>query len=91
MLFRAHVKAIAKALTWRIVGALDTFAIAYFITGKTSAAVGVVGLEALTKSVWFYFHERAWETAIVPMIAKAILKRIIVEKAMPSTMFTEIL
>jgi uncharacterized membrane protein len=58
--FKSHLKTIAKALSWRVVGAVDTFAIAYLMTGKTTAAVGVVGFEFLTKSVWFYLHERAW-------------------------------
>ena len=58
---KSHVKSIAKAISWRVIGAIDTFAIAYFLTGKTSAAVGCVGLEVLTKSLWYYLHERAWE------------------------------
>ena len=58
---KSHLKSIAKAISWRVIGAVDTFAIAYLMTGKTSAAVGVVGFEVLTKSLWYYLHERAWE------------------------------
>jgi len=58
---KSHLKSIAKAVSWRIIGAVDTFAIAYLITGHTTAAVGVVGFEVLTKSLWYYLHERAWE------------------------------
>jgi uncharacterized membrane protein len=65
MCVRSHLKSIAKAISWRVVGAIDTFAIAFLITGRTDAAVGVVGLEVLTKSVWYYVHERAWEHPVM--------------------------
>jgi len=68
MRVRSHLKSIAKAISWRVVGAIDTFAIAFLITGHCSSAAGVVGLEVLTKTVWYYMHERAWE---LPVMVKA--------------------
>lgn len=68
MCLRSHLKSVAKAISWRVVGAIDTFAIAFLITGHYGSAVGVVGLEVLTKTVWFYMHERAWEH---PRLVKA--------------------
>lgn len=65
MSVKSHLKTVLKTASWRVVGAVDTFAIAYFLTGHTVAAAGMVGLEVLTKSVWFYFHERAWEHSLV--------------------------
>ncbi len=70
MKFRSHLKSVLKAVSWRLVGAADTFAIAYLLTGHATAAVSLVGLEILTKSVWYYAHERAWEApAIVKVFA----------------------
>ena len=68
MRVRSHLKSIAKAISWRVVGAIDTFAIAFLITGHAGSAAGVVGLEVLTKTVWFYLHDRAWEH---PVMVKA--------------------
>ncbi len=56
-----HFKSVAKAITWRVLGAADTFVLSFFVTGKATAAVGIVGFELLTKSVLYYGHERAWE------------------------------
>lgn len=63
--FKSHLKSLAKAVSWRVVGAVDTFGLAYFMTGHATAAFGLVGLEVLTKSVWYYLHERAWEHPVM--------------------------
>jgi uncharacterized membrane protein len=57
---RGHFKSIVKTLSWRLVGAIDTFVLSYLVTGKVSAAAGVVGFELFTKSFLYYAHERAW-------------------------------
>jgi uncharacterized membrane protein len=57
----SHIKSVAKAITWRVLGAADTFVLSFLVTGKATAAVGIVGFELLTKSVLYYGHERAWE------------------------------
>jgi uncharacterized membrane protein len=62
----SHFKSIAKAITWRVLGAADTFVLSFFVTGKATAAVGIVGFELLTKSVLYYGHERAWEIFWLP-------------------------
>jgi len=57
----SHIKSVAKAITWRVLGAADTFVLSFLVTGKATAAVGIVGFELLTKSMLYYGHERAWE------------------------------
>jgi uncharacterized membrane protein len=57
----SHIKSVAKAITWRTLGAADTFVLSFLVTGKATVAVGIVGFELLTKSVLYYGHERAWE------------------------------
>jgi uncharacterized membrane protein len=54
------LKSIIKAFSWRIVGTLDTMLISYFITGKISLAVSIGGVEVVTKTILYYFHERLW-------------------------------
>jgi uncharacterized membrane protein len=59
----SHLKSATKAITWRLLGAVDTFGLSYLMTGKLTAAVGIVGFEVITKSVLYYGHERAWEAS----------------------------
>ena len=40
----SHCKSVAKAITWRVLGAADTFVLSFLVTGKATAAVGIVGL-----------------------------------------------
>jgi uncharacterized membrane protein len=53
-------RSIAKAISWRLVGTVDTMAIAWLITGKLGAAFAIGGVELFTKTMFYYFHERAW-------------------------------
>ena len=49
-----------KAITWRVVGTLETFVLSYFITHKAVTAASIAGFEVLTKTILYYFHERGW-------------------------------
>ena len=49
-----------KAITWRMTGTLDTFAIGFLVTGKVSIAGSIAGTELLTKVLLYYGHERVW-------------------------------
>ena len=54
------VKSALKAISWRIVGTIDTMIISYFITGKVTIAITIGSVEVITKTVLYYFHERLW-------------------------------
>jgi uncharacterized membrane protein len=56
----SHVRSVGKAISWRIVGSIDTFVISLLITGSYVAAGSVASLETVSKVVLYYFHERAW-------------------------------
>jgi uncharacterized membrane protein len=53
-------RSLAKAVTWRMTGTIDTFAISWLITGELLLASGIAVTEILTKIVLFWLHERAW-------------------------------
>lgn len=55
-----RTRSAAKAITWRIIGTMDTFLIAWFITKEPVAAGAIASLEVLTKTILYYFHERGW-------------------------------
>ena len=61
MKFKSHLKSAVKAISWRCLGAIDTFILSFLVTGHAGAAAGIVGLEVITKSFLYYGHERAWE------------------------------
>jgi sulfate adenylyltransferase large subunit len=55
-----HTRSIAKAISWRATGSLDTFVLAVLITGSATLAGGVALAEVLTKTGLYYVHERIW-------------------------------
>lgn len=56
-----HLKSIVKAITWRIVGTLDTILISYILTGRISVALSIGSIEVFSKMFLYYLHERVWE------------------------------
>ena len=53
-------RSLAKAVSWRITGTLDTFLISWLITGEALLATGIAATEVITKIFLYWFHERAW-------------------------------
>ncbi|MCO6358305.1 putative membrane protein DUF2061 [Roseivirga pacifica] len=53
-------KSLAKTVSWRIVGTLDTMIISYLITGELATAFSIGSIEVFTKMILYYFHERIW-------------------------------
>ena len=53
-------RSIVKTLTWRITASLDTFVIAWIITGDWKMGGSIAGIEVITKMFFYYFHERIW-------------------------------
>jgi len=56
-----HYRSVIKAVSWRTVGTIDTMIVSFFITGNLVMAVSIGSVEVLTKTVLYYFHERAWD------------------------------
>ncbi len=53
-------KAIAKALTWRVIGTAEIFAISFWTTGHIATAGHTAGIAAITSIVMYVVHELAW-------------------------------
>jgi uncharacterized membrane protein len=58
----SHVRSAVKAISWRILGTLDTIVISWLITGKIALALSIGGIELITKMVLYFFHERIWNS-----------------------------
>ena len=53
-------RSLAKTITWRITGSLDTFVLGYIITGQLKLGAMIAGAEVVTKMLLYYLHERGW-------------------------------
>ncbi|MEP5255647.1 MAG: DUF2061 domain-containing protein [Winogradskyella arenosi] len=51
---------LAKTITWRIIGTLDTLLLSWFISNDFSTGVQMGVFEMFTKMILYYLHERAW-------------------------------
>tara|TARA_B110000208_G_C11525932_1_gene342427 strand:+ start:164 stop:616 length:453 start_codon:yes stop_codon:yes gene_type:complete len=51
---------LAKSLSWRAIGTIDTFIFAWLITGNIDEGLHLSGITTLTKLVWYYIHEQLW-------------------------------
>jgi uncharacterized membrane protein len=59
-MYISKTRSILKAVSWRIVGTLDTMALGWIITGNPIMGLKIGALELLTKFVLYYIHERIW-------------------------------
>jgi len=51
---------LAKTITWRIVGTLDTIILSGILTGSWVMGLTIGGVEIITKIILYFLHERAW-------------------------------
>ena len=51
---------VAKTISWRIIGTMDTMLLGWLISGNPMIGVKVGLAELITKMVLYYFHERLW-------------------------------
>lgn len=76
---------IAKTLTWRLVGTLDTIIISWIVSGDFRIGAAIGGAEVITKMLLYYLHERVWyrtrifnsQSSRIRHILKAITWRLI--------------
>lgn len=48
---------IAKSLSWRFIGTIDTLIFAWLITGDFNEGLNISGITTLTKLVWYYIYD----------------------------------
>lgn len=56
----ARWRHVAKTITWRVIGTVDTILLGWLVTGEFKKGMAIGGFEVVTKMVLYYFHERAW-------------------------------
>lgn len=56
----SYKRHIAKTISWRIIGTIDTMVLSWFITGSWKMGLAIGGIEVITKMILYFLHERAW-------------------------------
>lgn len=56
----SYKRHIAKTITWRVVGTLDTIILSWAITGDPFIGLQIGLAEVITKMVLYFLHERIW-------------------------------
>ena len=56
----SYKRHIAKTVTWRIIGTLDTMLIGWLISGDPMIGIKIGFLEIFTKMLLYFIHERVW-------------------------------
>ena len=51
---------VAKTITWRMVGTVDTVILGWIVTGNPLVGLTIGGFEMITKMILYYLHERVW-------------------------------
>lgn len=54
------LRSVIKALSWRLIGTIDTLVVSYVITGELLLASSIASIDFLTKLVLYFVHERVW-------------------------------
>lgn len=56
----SYKRHLAKTITWRAVGTLDTVLLSWLVTGNPFTGLKIGFSEVVTKMILYYFHERLW-------------------------------
>ncbi|MEN8836191.1 MAG: DUF2061 domain-containing protein [Polaribacter sp.] len=56
------IRSVIKALSWRVVGTLDTLIVSYILTSEIALATSIASIDFITKLILYFFHERIWNT-----------------------------
>ena len=53
----SYKRHIAKTISWRIIGTLDTIILSGIITGSLTLGLAIGGVEVVTKMILYFLHE----------------------------------
>ena len=56
----SYKRHLAKTITWRAVGTMDTIILSWVITGNPFTGLKIGFTEVITKMILYYLHERVW-------------------------------
>lgn len=53
-------RSLAKTVSWRVIGTIDTVLISWIVTGTAALALSIGAIELISKMILYFFHERVW-------------------------------
>ena len=56
----SHKRHLVKAISWRVIGTIDTIIISWIVTHEIGIGIKIGLIEVLTKIFIYYLHERVW-------------------------------
>ena len=56
----SYKRHMAKTVSWRVIGTLDTVILSFLITGSWETGMTIGAIEIITKMLLYFIHERAW-------------------------------
>ncbi len=56
----SYKRHIAKTISWRVIGTVDTMILSGIITGSWLTGLTIGAVEVVTKMVLYFLHERVW-------------------------------
>lgn len=56
----SYKRHLAKTVSWRVIGTLDTMILSGLITGSWLTGLTIGGVEIITKMILYFVHERVW-------------------------------
>jgi|HubBroStandDraft_6_1064221.scaffolds.fasta_scaffold70265_2 uncharacterized membrane protein len=59
---------IVKAVSWRLSGSMEAFAISWIVTGRSGVAGSFAATELLTKILLYHFRDRIWAVGQNPSL-----------------------
>lgn len=51
---------LAKTISWRIIGTLDTLFFSWYLSGDIEKGISISAYTIITKMIWYFIHERVW-------------------------------
>lgn len=61
---------VTKAVTWRIIGTIDTMLLGWFYSGNALTGLKIGFTEVATKIALYYLHERLWHRVPIGTVRK---------------------
>lgn len=56
----SYKRHIAKTISWRVIGTVDTMILSGIITGSWLTGLTIGAVEVVTKMALYFIHERVW-------------------------------
>ena len=56
----SYKRHLAKTISWRVIGTIDTMILSAVVTGSWELGLTIGGVEVFTKMVLYFLHERVW-------------------------------